>query len=109
MRSTDIEVGRQLDSADGSIEREIMAQSVLGVETDIVTEVSPDDGFVPGFYQIMPRIRRSPVDGEAGYESGHFRRPRHHRFVPDRLIAGMNIEPPSSLDQPSISLKQISL
>jgi hypothetical protein len=103
MRCIDIEAGGQLDSADGSIEREIMAQSVLGVETDIVTEVLPDDDFVPGFYQIMPMIRRSPVDGDAGHESAHFHRPRHHKSVPDRLIAGMFIQPPASLDQLGMS------
>ena len=104
----DMEVHRQLDGADGAIEREIMAQSVLS-ETETVDVASPDADFVPGFYEVMPIIRRTRGDGDDGYESVHFRRPRHHRFVPDRIIAGMSTLPPSSLDQPDISLKQISL
>ncbi len=103
MSHHDIETVRQIESADGGIEREIMAQSVLGVETDIGIETAPDGDFVPGFYQIMPIIRRPTVDSDAGYESSNFHRPRHHRSIPDRLIAGMNTQPASSLEQLDVS------
>jgi hypothetical protein len=103
MRGNDIEAVRQLEGADGGIEREIMAQSVLGFEADFIAVAAPDGDFVPGVYEIMPMIKRSPADGDTSYESAHFHRPRHHRSVPDRLIAGMNTHPPLSLEQLDVS------
>jgi len=109
MRSNDIEAVRQLEGADGGVEREIMAQTVLGFEADFAAVPAPDGDFVPGAYEIMPMIKRSPVVSKADYESASFHRPRYHRSVPDRIIAGMSIQRPFVLGLVDMSQEQSSL
>ena len=109
MRSNDIEAVRQLEGADGGVEREIMAQSVLGIDPEFAAVAPPEGDFVPGFYQIMPIIKRSALDSDAGYESANFRRSRHHRSVPDRVIVGMSIQRPFVLGLVEMSQEQSSL
>jgi hypothetical protein len=107
MAYSEAEIGRSSDGNDGGIEDVIAAQGVsdtLGEDSlaalDGSTEALLGDGFVPGAYEIMPRIRRARGDDGGSYESAQFRRSRHHRIEPDRIVAGMNArpaEPPSEL------------
>ena len=53
-------------------------------------EAPLDDAFIPGAYEIVPRIRRVSRDDGGSYSSSQFHRPRHNRASPDSVVAGMN-------------------
>lgn len=50
----------------------------------------PEDSFVPGVYEIMPRFKKAPWADGGRYPAQEFPRSRHHRSIPDRVVAGLN-------------------
>lgn len=92
-----------LDNVAGVVDEPVMpahGDSVIADEASLdrleAYEALAED-FVPGAYEIMPRIKKFPrYDGD--HKSGYFPH-KHHGALPDRVMSGLNAASAPSLDQ----------
>jgi hypothetical protein len=63
----------------------------------VVEEIEEDEDIVtPGIYEVDPIPKGTQDMAMSGYESESYKRPRHHRQLPDAWMGGM-----PDLDVPS--------